>query len=141
VGEPWGAMNPQTAAIVVAVIALLSSLLGAWLTARYASKASRRSEANAAALEAQKVDAAAYDRARSQYEAALAEQERRIERLRADAADHRQEVASLRHRMDVWTQWATALMTANLRTTGVAFPDPPPEIGDTGADHAEGGTE
>jgi TolA-binding protein len=75
-------------AVILAVIALISSGIGAWAS----TQASRRSARNEIQVENLRVDAEAYGRARASYDAALKEQEERIQRLHAEVDRLRAEV-------------------------------------------------
>lgn len=151
-------MTPEATSILVAVIAALSSIVGVAFTARYAGRATRRAQEEAARTAGTKVDAEAYARARESYDAALREQERRIQRLReearADRDEHEQDRRDLvkrveqlerdavqsRNRMrrvyrdlQALTAWARTLVRS-LRTRGVSYDAPPIDLGDTDPD-------
>ena len=147
-------MVTDPTAIVVAVIALLSTVVSVLLTNRYATRAMRRAQDEAN----KKVDAEAYSRARENYAAALAEQDKRIARINA-AADHdrveyERDLHSLAARMEtlerdrdtdrarlrrtvrdlrLLAEWARNLLR-ELRAQGVAYTAPPIRLGDTDPD-------
>jgi hypothetical protein len=121
--------------VVVAVVAFLGSLLSIILTNRYAARSARAAQEAAQRELAAKVDSEAFKRARENYDAAIAEQERRITRLnheidenraeyRADATECKRRLARLQADLRALREWSLPLLRA-ARAAGIPHPDPP----------------
>lgn len=125
-------LDPTVAAAIVALIASVASVV---LTNRYAARSARKAHESAQAELAAKVDVEAFQRARDSYDAAIAEQERRIERLNREIEDNHQEYLSeskecmrrirgLQADVKALGEWARPLLRA-ARAAGIQHPDPP----------------
>lgn len=151
-------MDGSTVSIIVAAIALVTSLGGVVLTNRYTARAAERAHKRTKELETGKVDAEAYKRARENYDAAIAQAERRITRLReeidedrqehsremkemtdridrleADRARNREYIKKLTRDLHELSEWGREV-SAILRSRGIPFPPPPIDLGDTDPD-------
>lgn len=128
----------------IAVIGAVASILGAVIVNRYTAQSARAAQRQATEIERTKVDAEAYTRARENYDAALAEQERRIQRLQKeldeDRGEHRADMTDCKSRIRELEQARRAdqirlrdlaiyvrQLIAILRTHEIPFPEPPPE--------------
>jgi septal ring factor EnvC (AmiA/AmiB activator) len=121
--------------IVVAVIAMVASIASIVLTNRYAARSARAAHESAQRQKETQIDSESFQRARENYIAALTEQERRIERLRTEIGDDRDEyrreaeeckrrIAALQRDMKAFGEWARPLLQA-ARAAGVRHPNPP----------------
>jgi predicted RNase H-like nuclease (RuvC/YqgF family) len=121
--------------IVVAAIAVFGSAVSIILTNRYAARSARSAQENAERQKAMQIDSESFKRARENYDAAIAEQERRIARLRTEIEQDREEFRHDReecnHRIDLLQrdiqalgEWARPLLRA-AREAGVRHPNPP----------------
>lgn len=126
--------------VVVAVIAFLGSGFSIFLTNRYAARSARAAQESAEKQKAVQVDAESFARARDNYDAAIAEQERRIARLHGEMESDRQErhqdadeckkrIADLRQDLTAMREWSRPLLQA-AREAGVRHPEPPIWLGD-----------
>lgn len=135
-------MKPDPTA-VVAVIAFMGSVVSIVLTNRFAARAARAAQESAEKQKAVQIDSESFKRARENYDAALAEQERRIARLNAELAadrdENRGEVEECKRRIQLLQadlralgEWARPLLRA-ARAAGISHPEPPVWLGgDTG---------
>jgi small-conductance mechanosensitive channel len=126
---------PAIATIVVAIL----GLGGIVLTNRYAARSARAAQEAAQRQKEIQIDTESFKRARDNYDAALIEQERRIERLRREmdqdredsrreSADCRRQIDELRRDLTALREWARPLLRA-ARAAGVLHPDPPIWLG------------
>jgi Cdc6-like AAA superfamily ATPase len=128
-------------AVIVAITALVGSLGGIFLTNRYAARAARAAQEAAEKQKTLTIDSESFRRARDNYDAALAEQQHRIDRLRAemktdrdeykrDTDECRQKIAAMRRDLTNLREWSRPLLRA-ARAAGVVHPEPPVWLGDT----------
>jgi biopolymer transport protein ExbB/TolQ len=121
--------------IVVAVIAMVASIASIVLTNRYAARSARAAHESAQRQKETQIDSESFKRARDNYDAAIAEQERRIERIRSEQERDRDEfrrdreecnrrIDSLQRDIRVVGEWARPLLRA-AREAGVRHPNPP----------------
>lgn len=123
--------------VVVAVIACIGSLVSIFLTNRYAARSARAALDSAERSKQSQVDSEAFKRARESYDAAIAEQEARIGRLRAqleeDREEHRIEIEQVNRRVESLRDWSRGLLRA-ARAAGVVHPEPPMWLGGSDTD-------
>lgn len=121
--------------LIAAGVAFIGSVVSVVLTARYAARSARQAQETAQREANARVEADAFKRARENYDAALAEQEKRIVRLRGemdenrkeyrdDAAEFRRRIESLQRDLRALGEWARPLLRA-ARAAGIKHPDPP----------------
>jgi septal ring factor EnvC (AmiA/AmiB activator) len=121
--------------VIVAAIAFFGSAVSIILTNRFAARSARAAQENAERQKVIQVDSESFSRARDNYDAAIAEQERRIERLRAEIEQDRVEfrrdreecnrrIDSLQRDIRVVGDWARPLLRA-AREAGIRHPNPP----------------
>lgn len=132
-------------AVWVAIVAFIGSVVSITLTNRFAARSARAALVSAEQQKAIQVDSEAFKRARESYDAAIAEQERRIARLHveidrdralyaAELLDCRTRIQDLQRRSNSHSksrreiaalkEWAGPLMEAAL-AAGLAVPTPP----------------
>ena len=153
-------MNPAlVVSIIIAVIAMISSLAAVLLSNYLARRNAGRAAEELARATAQKVDAAAYERAQDTYERALAEQDTRVQLIQADLDQRREEYLVAQERLSVLEadqtadsarmrrletefeqlkQWASDLV-ASLRARRIKFTPPPINLSDPDDGEGEGG--
>lgn len=129
------------ATIVVAVVAFLGSVVSVVLTNRYAARSARAAQESVERQRAAQVDVDSFRRARENYDAALAEQERRIARLnhemeedrveyRAEVEECKRRIRALQTDLSSLSTWARNLLRS-ARAAGVPVADPPVYLDDT----------
>jgi small-conductance mechanosensitive channel len=132
---PTGIAMKLDPTVVVAVIAFFGSAASIILTNRFAVRSARSAQENSERQKAIQVDSESFKRARENYDAAIAEQEHRIERLRneieQDRAEYREEADDCKRRIralqrDIRTlsEWARPLLLA-ARAAGIEHSNPP----------------
>lgn len=135
-------------AVAVAIVALISSIGGIFITNRFAARSARAAQESAERQKTQAIDSLSFKRARDNYDAAIAEQERRIARLHAEMEAERQErqqddeeckqkIEELRRDLTALREWSRPLLRA-ARAAGISHPDPPIWLGDGGLGPTEG---
>lgn len=133
------------ATVVVAVVAFLGSVLSIVMTNRYAARSARAAQEAAQKQKETQIDSESFERARKNYDAAIAEQENRITRLRVEMSQDREEyrrdaeeclrqIDGLRRDLTALREWSRPLLRA-ARAAGVIHPDPPIWLGDDGEPH------
>lgn len=121
--------------VVVAVIAFFGSAFSIFLTNRFAARSARAAQEASEKQKLLQVDSESFKRARENYDAALAEQERRIERLhremeqdreeyRAETDECKRRIRGLQRDITALGEWARPLLTA-ARAAGIRHPNPP----------------
>lgn len=121
--------------VVVAVIAFFGSAFSIYLTNRFAARSARAAQEAAEKQKLLQVDGESFKRARENYDAALAEQERRIERLQREMEQNREEyraegdeckrrIRGLQRDINALSEWARPLLVA-ARAAGISHPNPP----------------
>jgi septal ring factor EnvC (AmiA/AmiB activator) len=143
-----------TAAGWATVVAAFITAIGAVVVARFNTRQAKAALVRTAELQSKQIDADAYQRARDNYDAALAEQERRIERLRRELDDtrteHHREVSECMERIGrlerdresdrsrirrlsadllKLVKWGRRLI-ALLQAAQIEYPDPPINLAD-----------
>jgi septal ring factor EnvC (AmiA/AmiB activator) len=132
-------------AVTIAIIGAVASIMAVILTNRVATRSAQAAQRRTAEIERTKVDSEAYKRARDNYDAALATQDKRIRELTTEMEDdrreYRAEIAECKSRIreleDARTQdrrtlvvlaaWARQILVI-LRSHEIEFPPPPPEL-------------
>jgi septal ring factor EnvC (AmiA/AmiB activator) len=121
--------------VIVAVIAFFGSALSIYLTNRFAARSAKSAQESAEKQKALQVDSESFKRARDNYDAALTEQENRIERLRREMEQDREEyrnetdeckrrIRGLQRDINALSEWARPLLVA-ARAAGIRHPNPP----------------
>lgn len=135
------------AALIGVLVTALAGYVGVRYTARSARAAQEEAERRANDLEKNKVDALAYERARDNYDAAIATMQREIDQLKAgreyDRQEHKRQIESLQNRVqELETARASDRATISslvayvkvlldlLRDNRIAYPPPPTHLSD-----------